>query len=48
MAKFMDHAYCGFAPGAAGPVLGLLNNFADEIREHIRQRRCPFKSTGNA
>jgi NADH-quinone oxidoreductase subunit F len=48
MAKFMDYAYCGFAPGAAEPVLGLLNSFADEIREHIRQRRCPFKSTSNA
>ena len=48
MAKFMDHAYCGFAPGAAEPVLGLLNNFADEIREHIRQRQCPYKSTSNA
>ena len=27
MAKFMDYAYCGFAPGAAEPVLGLLKNF---------------------
>ena len=27
MAKFMDYAYCGFAPGAAEPVLGLLRDF---------------------
>jgi NADH-quinone oxidoreductase subunit F len=42
MARFMDHSYCGFAPGAAEPVLGLLKYFADEIREHIAQKKCPF------
>ncbi|MCF8105611.1 MAG: NADH-quinone oxidoreductase subunit F, partial [Desulfohalobiaceae bacterium] len=42
MAGYMAHAYCGFAPGAAEPVLGLLEYFQDEIREHISQKGCPF------
>ena len=41
MARHMDKAYCAFAPGAAAPVLGLLQHFEDEIREHISQRQCP-------
>ncbi len=41
MAHHMDQAYCGFAPGAASPVLGLLRYFEDEVREHISQRQCP-------
>jgi NADH-quinone oxidoreductase subunit F len=45
MAKHMFKAYCAFAPGAAAPVLGLLNHFEAEIQEHISQRRCPFKSS---
>ncbi len=42
MARHMDNAYCGFAPGAAESVLGLLKYFSDEIREHISQKKCPF------
>ena len=42
MAGYMAHAYCGFAPGAAEPVLGLLEYFQDEVREHISQKGCPF------
>ena len=42
MARHMDSSYCGFAPGAAEPVLGLLKYFEDEIREHISQKKCPF------
>jgi len=42
MAEHMDHAYCAFAPGAVQPLLGLLNSFEEEIREHISQRQCPF------
>ena len=42
MAGQMMHAYCAFAPGAAEPVLGLLTHFADEVREHITLKRCPF------
>jgi NADH-quinone oxidoreductase subunit F len=43
MAAFMDQAYCGFAPGAAQPVKGMLAYFEDEIREHLRRKKCPFK-----
>jgi NADH-quinone oxidoreductase subunit F len=43
MADHMFQAYCAFAPGAASPVLGLLNHFEAEIQEHISQRQCPFK-----
>lgn len=42
VARGMKHAYCGFAPGAAAPVLGLLKNFKDEVREHLDGRGCPF------
>jgi NADH-quinone oxidoreductase subunit F len=43
MAHHMFKAYCAFAPGAAAPVVGLLNHFEEEIREHISQRQCPLK-----
>lgn len=43
LAKAVGHAYCGFAPGAAAPVLGLLEHFRDEILEHIAQGCCPYK-----
>ncbi len=43
MARHMANAYCGFAPGAVEPLQGLLKYFMEEIREHISQRRCPFK-----
>ena len=43
MAGHMDKAYCAFAPGAAEPVKGMLRYFEDEVREHIRQKKCPFK-----
>lgn len=42
MAGHMEHAYCAFAPGAAEPVLGLLEYFEDEVREHIRRKECPL------
>lgn len=42
LARLMNKAYCGFAPGAAEPVLGLLKYFMDEVREHISQKRCPL------
>ena len=45
MADHMAKAYCGFAPGAAESVQGLLKYFMEEIREHISQKRCPFKET---
>jgi len=43
MAGHMDKAYCAFAPGAAEPVKGLLQYFEAEVREHIIQKKCPFK-----
>ncbi|MHC1711707.1 MAG: NADH-quinone oxidoreductase subunit F [Solidesulfovibrio sp.] len=42
MTKVMEQAYCAFAPGAAAPILGLLEHFEAEVREHIRQKKCPF------
>ncbi len=42
MAEAMQSAYCAFAPGAAEPILSLLNHFEPEVREHLRQKRCPF------
>ncbi|MCK8600332.1 complex I 51 kDa subunit family protein [Desulfoferrobacter suflitae] len=43
MAKHMWNAYCALAPGAASPVESLLTFFEDEVREHISQRKCPFR-----
>ena len=45
MAGHMPKSYCAFAPGAAEPVLGLLQYFEDEVRAHISQKGCPFKSS---
>lgn len=44
MADQMALSYCAFAPGAASPVESLLTYFEDEVREHISQKRCPFRS----
>ncbi|MDD2541587.1 MAG: NADH-ubiquinone oxidoreductase-F iron-sulfur binding region domain-containing protein, partial [Desulfuromonadaceae bacterium] len=38
----LNYAFCALAPGAMGPVEGLLNHFEDELLEHIAERRCPF------
>jgi len=43
MAGQMRHAYCAFAPGAAEPVLGLLEYFEDEVREHLSRKKCPCR-----
>jgi NADH-quinone oxidoreductase subunit F len=48
MAAHMEKSYCAFAPGAAAPVLGLLNYFEEEIREHLSQKKCPYRSFGIA
>ncbi|HTG81411.1 MAG TPA: NADH-quinone oxidoreductase subunit NuoF, partial [Geobacteraceae bacterium] len=42
--KYLNNAFCAFAPGAMGPVEGLLRLFEDEIREHIVKKKCPLKS----
>jgi NADH-quinone oxidoreductase subunit F len=41
--KLLNSAFCALAPGAMGPVDGLLRHFHDELREHIAKQRCPFK-----
>ena len=33
--KYLNYAFCALAPGAMGPVEGLLRHFEDEMREHI-------------
>ena len=40
--KYLNYAFCALAPGAMGPVEGLLRLFEDEIREHIIRGKCPF------
>ncbi|ANA41525.1 MULTISPECIES: NADH-quinone oxidoreductase subunit NuoF [Geobacter] len=40
--QYLNYAFCPLAPGAMGPVEGLLRLFEDEIREHIVLGRCPF------
>jgi len=40
----LNYAFCALAPGAMGPLEGLLRLFEDEIREHIAKGQCPFKS----
>lgn len=41
--KYLNYAFCALAPGAMGPVEGLLRLFEDELREHIVKKKCPFK-----
>jgi NADH-quinone oxidoreductase subunit F len=48
MSGHMDKAYCAFAPGAAAPVSGLVEDFAEEIHEHISQKKCPFPKEGGS
>lgn len=43
LARNLSQAYCAFAPGAATPVLSLLEDFVEEIHEHIVQKKCPYK-----
>jgi len=43
MSKHLWSSYCAFAPGAVSPVESLITYFEDEVREHISQKRCPFK-----
>ncbi len=40
--KLLNHSFCALAPGAMGPVQGLLTHFMDELQEHIVKRRCPL------
>jgi NADH-quinone oxidoreductase subunit F len=38
----LNYAFCALAPGAMGPVDGLLRHFEDELKEHIAGKRCPL------
>jgi NADH-quinone oxidoreductase subunit F len=40
--KYLNYAFCALAPGAMGPVDGLLRHFEDEIGTHITGHGCPF------
>jgi len=39
--KYLNFAFCALAPGAMGPVDGLLRHFEEEVREHIVSGKCP-------
>jgi NADH-quinone oxidoreductase subunit F len=41
--KYLNYSFCALAPGAMAPLDGLLAHFEDEVREHIKQKSCPFK-----
>ena len=41
--KMLNNAFCALAPGAMGPVDGLLRHFMDEVQDHIVKRRCPLR-----
>jgi NADH-quinone oxidoreductase subunit F len=40
--KLLNYAFCALAPGAMGPVEGLLRQFGDELADHVTQGRCPL------
>jgi NADH-quinone oxidoreductase subunit F len=44
MSQHTWKSYCAFAPGATMPVTSLLDNFPDEVQEHISQKKCPYKA----
>lgn len=41
--KYLNLAFCALAPGAMGPVEGLLKHFEEELLEHINTGCCPFR-----
>jgi NADH-quinone oxidoreductase subunit F len=41
--KYLNYAFCALAPGAMGPVEGLLKHFRDELGEHVSKRGCPLR-----
>jgi NADH-quinone oxidoreductase subunit F len=43
MSKHTWKSYCAFAPGATMPVESLFTFFGDEVREHISQKKCPYR-----
>jgi NADH-quinone oxidoreductase subunit F len=45
MCHHLWNAYCAFAPGGVAPIESLLTYFKDEVYAHIREKKCPFKSS---
>ncbi len=43
--KLLFNAFCALAPGAMGPVQGLLTHFMDELQDHITKGDVPFDNT---
>lgn len=43
MCGHMKYSFCAFAPGAAAPVQGLIEDFHEEVTAHIENQRCPFQ-----
>jgi NADH-quinone oxidoreductase subunit F len=43
MKVHLYRSYCAFAPGAAAPLESLLAHFKEEVQDHIREKRCPFR-----
>jgi len=41
--KYLNYAFCALAPGAMGPVEGLLRHFGEELLEHVKGQKCPYK-----
>ena len=41
--KYLNYAFCALAPGAMGPVEGLLRHFGEELQEHVIGQKCPYK-----
>ena len=40
--RLLNYAFCALAPGAMGPVEGLLRQFGDELEAHVTGGRCPL------
>ncbi|MDR3566963.1 MAG: NADH-ubiquinone oxidoreductase-F iron-sulfur binding region domain-containing protein [Syntrophobacteraceae bacterium] len=47
LCKEVWNSYCALAPGAAEPVISLLDFFEDEVRQHISEKGCPFHATAD-
>jgi NADH-quinone oxidoreductase subunit F len=42
--QYLNYSFCALAPGAMGPVDGLLRHFEEEVREHIVKGKCPCRN----
>jgi NADH-quinone oxidoreductase subunit F len=47
LCKEVWNSYCALAPGAAEPVISLLDSFEDEVLQHISEKGCPFHAKAN-